>query len=99
MKKTKFKMQINTPNSVPYNTSFLDSEKYKKFFSECKEMKKSKDKDRAAKGDSLMRSYTLFQKYGVPFDIATVIYPQLCKIMGEYCQKFSQIKEQKKNGG
>lgn len=92
-------MQINTPNSTPYDTSFLDSEKYKRFFAYCKEMKKSKDPEKAAQGDSLMRSYKLFYQYGIPFDLVNIIYPQLCKIMGEYCNRYSKIKEQENNGG
>lgn len=96
----KNKMQFNQPNSFPvYNTAVLEQHKYSRFYNQCKEMKKSKDKETALKGKELQNAYKLFQKMGVPFDVVTIIFQKLCVQFSEYIDELSKLKEGTKNVG
>ena len=96
----KNKMRFNQSNSFPaYNTAVLEQHKYSKFYDQCKEMKKSKDKVTALQGKTLQNAYRLFQKMGVPFDVVTIIFPQLCAQFSEYIDELSKLKEGTKNVG
>lgn len=66
---------------------------YADFYSQCKEMKKSSDPITRAKGKHLEKSYRLFQNNGVPFTVAQIIYPALCRIYGDYCMENAKIME------
>ena len=96
----KNKMQFNQSSNMPaYNTAALEQYKYSRFYNQCKEMKKSKDKETALKGKALQNAYKLFQKMGVPFDVVTIIFPQLCVQFSEYIDELSKLKEGTKNVG
>ncbi len=66
---------------------------YAGFFAQCKDMKKSGDSEARAKGKALEKSYRLFFNNGVPFTIAQIIYPALCKIHSDYVLEHAKIME------
>lgn len=91
-------MKVRTPKSQEnqeYNDILRDYNKtqYADFFKRTKEMRKSNDPETRAKGKALERSYKLLQNNGVPFIVAQKIYPEMCKIYGDYCFEHAKIIE------
>lgn len=91
-------MKARTPKNQcnpDYNNVLREYNKsqYDDFFKRTKEMRKSNDPETRAKGKALERSYKLFQNNAVPFVVAQKIYPEMCKIYGDYCFEHAKIIE------
>lgn len=71
----------------------VSQKQYADCYAQCKAMKKSSDPMERAKGKNLEKSYRVFQNNGVPFTVAQIIYPQLCRIYGDYCLEYAKIIE------
>lgn len=80
-------------NSYDDIMNSVSNKQYADCYAKCKTMKKSSDPEERAKGKHLEKSYRLFQNNGVPFTVAQIIYPQLCRIYGDYCFEHAKIIE------
>lgn len=84
-------------NQNPFRPTLEDAmnsvsqKQYADCYAQCKVMKKSRDPIERAKGKHLEKSYRVFQNNGVPFAVAQIIYPQLCRIYGNYSLEYAKL--------
>ena len=81
------------PNNFYDVTNLVNQKQYDDCYAQCKDMKKSSDPMERAKGKHLEKSYRVFQNNGVPFTVAQIIYPQLCRIYGDFSFEYAKIIE------
>lgn len=78
-------------NSYDDVINSVSQKQYADCYAQCKAMKKSNDPIERAKGKYLEKSYRVFQNNGVPFTVAQIIYPQLCRIYGDYSLEHAKL--------
>ena len=93
--KSIFKKNKHNPFSLTLEDAmnWVSKKQYADCYAQCKAMKKSSDPIERAKGKHLERSYRVFQNNGVPFAVAQIIYPQLCRIYGDYNFEYAKLIE------
>jgi hypothetical protein len=91
-------MKTKVTNNTPLGVKQANELQYKQFYSECKEMKKSKDPVKSAQGKVLEKCYRMFQNYGVPFETTKFLFPKLCNEISTFTDMYAKaIKGRDKN--
>lgn len=84
------KVRMNNTPPTDYNANIqeINKQQYTAFFKDCLEKqkiaRKLKDDMNVQKFKTLERCYRLMQSFGVPFVVATRMFPKMCDIISEY---------------
>lgn len=96
--KSKFSFKMSNNNSS-YNLDAISKEQYAAFYKECKAKHKSEtDPMVKLRFKYLEKCYKILEKYGVPFNVANIIYPQICKELADFQGELNKYAKGNNNG-